>query len=240
MFCCKPHCVFQQFGIAAQLQRGLGRAGERDHILTVHVIQQIARASGNQLQRAFGQYPAVDHQAHASFGHIGRGGCGFDDRGHPCQQGRGEFFQHAPDRKVERVDMQRGTLQRGADMLPLKLARAAQLFGATVKIDMPIRHLAPPFGREHQHRANATVHVDQMIRLRRTRLKAEVIQRLAMIAQVQRQRLEQAGAVVEGHGTQGRCADVAGIGAHALHIQRVIPGLCNHIAGYCALNCART
>jgi hypothetical protein len=46
---------------------------------------------------------------------------GLDDGRHSGEQRGGEFLEHAPHRKIERVDVHGRALERHADMLPEKL-----------------------------------------------------------------------------------------------------------------------
>ena len=118
----ESHAFFDHRRVGFQLAPGRGRAGEGDHILTGHMVQQIADAAGNQAYRAGRQMRL--HVAHHQFGQIGRLAARLDDRGHPRDQRRRQLFQHAPAGKVEGVDMDRGAFQRCQDMLAQKAAIA--------------------------------------------------------------------------------------------------------------------
>ena len=74
-------------------------------------------------------------------------------------------------------------------MLTKKSPVPAQHLDITVEIHLRIRHLAPPLRRKDQHRPNAAIDIDQVIFLRRARIKRQIIQPLPMLAQIQRQRL---------------------------------------------------
>ncbi len=127
--------------------------------------------------------------------------------------------------------MYRDTLQRCADMAAKELPAAPQLLGRTVKIDMRIRHLAPALGGKDQHRADAAVHVDLVIGQRCACVIAQIIKRLLALHQVKRDGLEHPRTIMERHLAQRRPAGVAGVGQHRLHIQCVVSGMGDHIAG---------
>ena len=186
------------------------------------MIQQIANTTRHKLHRAIGQDAAVQHYPHTGLGHItGRRGR-FHNRRHPRKKRRRQFLQHPPDRKVERVDMHRHTLQRRADMLAQECPLTRQLLHIAVEIDMPVRHLAPPLGGDDKHRADAAINVDLAVTERRAGAIGQLIQRLTMPVQMRGQRLEHARAVVERHGAQRRATHRAGMIAHRQHIQRII------------------
>ena len=139
------------------------------------MVQHIAQAPRHQLDRAIWQNAGLDHQAETGFGHLTGGGGWFDDGGHTGEQRRGELFQHAPNGEVEGVDMHRDALQRRADVAPHELTGAAQLFHGTVQIDLIIRHLATALGGIDLHRADAAIHVDQVVGLRTARVERQLV-----------------------------------------------------------------
>lgn len=103
-------------GVRAQFAGGVRGAGEGDHVLFVELVEQIPGAADHQLQGAFGQRAGVLHEAHAGRGDIAGGGGRFDDAGHAGEEVGGEFFQHAPDREVEGVDVHGDAAARHQDV----------------------------------------------------------------------------------------------------------------------------
>ena len=223
--------VFQDHRVGAQFQRGAGGAGEADHVLHGQMVQHVAQAAGDQLQRAFGQDAAVQHQFHCQFRHIAAVGGGFHDGGNAGQQGGCQFLQHAPDREVEGVDMHRDAAQRGADVLAQEGAVAAELLYVAVEVDMAVRHLAAALGGEDEHGADAAVDVDHVVGLRGAGVERQVIERLLVLVQVAGERLQHPGAVVECQLAQVGAAHGAGVVEHSLHVELVIAGAGNHLAG---------
>ena len=96
---------------------------------------------------------------------------------------------------------------------------------------MAVRHFAAAFRSEDQQGADAAINVDHVIGLGCAGLKRQIVHRLSVLAQVQGQRLEHLGALVEGHGTQGRAANIAGIVEHGLRIEGVVARGGDHLAG---------
>ena len=82
--------------------------------------------------------------------------------------------------------MHRSSGQRGADVLAHKAAVARQLLDRAVCIDRAVGHLAPPLGGKDKHRADAAVHVDQVVLLGRAGVKAQVIEVLFVGVQMLR------------------------------------------------------
>ena len=224
--------VLDDMGRGAQRSRCGCGAGEAHHVLAGEPVEHVAQAPGDKLQRAFRQQPALQHDPHAGLGHVaGRRGRLHDGRD-TGKQRRREFFQHPPDREVEGVDMHRDALQRRADMLAEKGPGAGELFDLAIEIDMAIWQFAPPLGGEDKDRADAAIDIDQVIFLGRPGGKGDVVERLLVLAEFQRQRLEHPRAVVEGHRPQGRAALGADEIEHCGDVERVIPGLGHRSAGH--------
>ena len=115
-------------------------------------------------------------------------------------------------------------------MLAKEGATPRKLFDLAIKVDMRIRHLAAALGGKDEHRADAAVDVDHVVRLGGTRGKGQIVKRLFVFAQVRRQRLEHARAVMEGHGAQGRPAGLARVVQHRLHVERGVARAAQRLA----------
>jgi hypothetical protein len=111
--------------VAAELQCSRGRASEADYILPRQMIEKVADAADNQLDRAIRQQAAVDHHPERRLAQVGGGAGRLHDGWHARQQGGGELFQHAPHGKVEGIDVHRRALKRRVDVLANKAARLA-------------------------------------------------------------------------------------------------------------------
>ena len=109
------------------------------------MIQQIAQIPRDQLSRTCGQQARCDDHLKGQFRHLTGRCCGFHNDRHPRQKRGCHFFQHAPNREIERIDVNGNAQFRGANMLPYKLSTAGKLFNLTIDIDMRIGHFPPTF-----------------------------------------------------------------------------------------------
>ena len=228
----EPHRIAHQRGRAAQVQRGIGRTGKADHVLRPQPVQHVAQSADHQLHRTFGQDAAFDDHAETGLGQIAGLRRRFDDGGHPRQQRRRQFFQHPPDREVERVDMHRDTLQRHADMLAQKAAVARKLLDLAIDIDLPVRHLAAALAGHHHHRADTALDIDRPVAPGRPGQRVQRVQLFLALRDVAAQRLDHARAVVKTHRAQGRSTRVARPVQHRLRIRRGATGHRDHRAGH--------
>ncbi len=68
-----------------------------------------------------------------------------DDGRHTGQQAGCQFFKHAPNREVERIDMDRDAFQRGIDVLSKEGAVAAELLDVSIEQHVTVGHFAAAF-----------------------------------------------------------------------------------------------
>ena len=113
----EAHRVRDDRRMRAQLLRRARRTRERHDVLARQMIEQIAEAAADQLQRALRQDAGLDDAPDHQLGEIGSRGRRLHDRRHAGQQRRRQLLEHAPDREVERVDVDRRAFQRHADVL---------------------------------------------------------------------------------------------------------------------------
>ena len=106
--------------------------GEGDVITVIQVVQQVTGGTGDQLDGALWKDAGFHHEAHAGLGDISGGGGRLDHARHAGDERWCEFLQHAPDREVEGVDLNRGAGQRGVDVGALERSVLGQDFGGTV------------------------------------------------------------------------------------------------------------
>src|SRR5512144_2372050 len=97
------------------------------------MIEQVADAADDQLDRALRQDLRLDHDPERRFGEIGGRRRRFHDRRYSREEGRGELFEHAPHREVEGVDVDRRALERGVDMLADEGALLRERFELSVE-----------------------------------------------------------------------------------------------------------
>ena len=103
--------------LAAELAAGPGGAGEGDDVLAGDVVEQVAGRAGDELDGALGQDAALDDAADHELGQVGGLARRLHDRGNAGDEGRRDLLQHAPDREVEGVDVDRDAFERGQDVL---------------------------------------------------------------------------------------------------------------------------
>ena len=83
-----------------------------------------------------------------------------DQRRDAGQERRRQLLQRTPDREVERVDLHRDAVQRGADVLADEGAAAAERLEAAVDVDRVVGQLAAALRRVGQQHAEAAVDVE--------------------------------------------------------------------------------
>ena len=103
-----------------------GRAGEGDDVLAGQVLEQVADAAADQLQRTLGQDAGFDDPADHRLGDVGGLAGRLDDRRHAGEQRGRQLLQHAPAGEVEGVDVDGRTLERHADVLADEAAALAR------------------------------------------------------------------------------------------------------------------
>ena len=106
------------------------------------MIEQVAEAAADELQRALRQDARLDDAPDDELGEIGRRRRGLHDRRHAGEQRRRQLLQHAPHREVERVDVHRRAFERHADVLADERAALRQRLRRAVDVDAAVRQLA--------------------------------------------------------------------------------------------------
>ena len=200
--------------VGLELRRGRGRAGEADHILPAQMVEQVADPADDQLDRAVGQQAGVDHDAEGGFAEVGGAAGRFDDRGHAGEQGRGELFEHSPDREVEGIDVDRRALERGIDVLADEAAAFAQRLQFAVEQDVSIRQFATALGGEGEQGAGAALDVDPAVLAGGAGRHVERVKLFLAGEDGEAEAFDDPRALMEGEGTQRRTADIAGVGEH--------------------------
>lgn len=149
-----------------QLLRRIGRAGERDHILTGEVVEQVAGAADNELKCAFRENAGFHDHARERVRHIGRDRCRFRHDGDARKQRRRQLFEHAPAGKIEGIDVDCDAVQRRHDMLAGERAAFAHRLDSAIQQECRIRQFAASLARVDEQRPDAAVDIDQVIRPR--------------------------------------------------------------------------
>jgi hypothetical protein len=91
--------------------------GEGHQVLASQVIEEVADAAGDHLQRPGGEHVHLDDTPYHELGQVGGRGRGLDDDRHAGKHSRRELLEHPPDREVECVDLNRRALERYANVL---------------------------------------------------------------------------------------------------------------------------
>ena len=207
----EPHAVGHHRGMGAQLAGGARRTGEADQILLGEVVQEVAGAAGDQLDRAVRQQPRLDDQFDESVGDVGRRAGRLDQTGNAGQERRREFLHRPPDREVERVDLYRHPAQRGPDVLPQKGSALAQRLECPVGQHGVAGQLAATLAGIAEQDTEAAVHVEHRVTLGSAGAGRQRVEVVAVLAQVGGQGLEQGGPLVESQRPQGGTADAPSV-----------------------------
>ncbi|GAB3257546.1 hypothetical protein GCM10027425_18650 [Alteromonas gracilis] len=104
-------------------------------------------------------------------------------------------------------------------MLADEGAAAAQRLEVAVDHDGVVGQLPGGLGGDREHGAQAALDVDGRVAAGRTGAGGEGVELLGVGHDLLGHRLEDRGALVEGHRAQGRAADLAGIGDHRRHVE---------------------
>ncbi len=227
----EPHRMADHRRVRAQLRRRRRRTGERHHVLAIEVIEQVADATADQLQCPGRQQPGLDDAPYDELRQVTRRGRRLHQRGHARQQRRRQLFEHAPDRKVEGVDVYCRAFERDADVLADERSALRQGLDSAIQIDAAVRQFARPFAREHEHRADAAVDVDPGVGFRRACPIGEFVELVLEVEQPLAERAQHRGALVECHGAQRATAGRARVRERAADVESAARRLRHGLAG---------
>src|SRR5688572_17463702 len=96
------------------------------------MIKEIPCTSANQLKSAFRKNSGTNDLSYDSLSEVTSNCCRFYNSRHSCQPIHCAFFQHAPDRKIECVDMNSNSFLRNQDMMSHKVPGLTQRNGITI------------------------------------------------------------------------------------------------------------
>ena len=142
--CHEAHRVAYDRRVRPKQGRRRRGAREGNDVLATQVLEQVTRATTDELQRALGQEPRDDDRSYDPLGEIRGRRRRLDDRRHPREQCGRELLEHSPDREIEGIDVDRRTLERQTDMLADETSGLRQGLDAAVEVNMSVRQLAPP------------------------------------------------------------------------------------------------
>ena len=170
------------------------------------MIEQVADAAADQLDRAFRKQPGVHDQLDQPGRQVRGLGGRLDQAGHAGDERGGEFLQRTPDREVKRVDLYCDPVQRREDVLADEGPALAERLDRALGQDRVVRQLALGLAGVAEQHADAAVNVELGVAERRPGAGGQRVHFLAVLAQQQAQRLEQRGPLVEGQLAQRRAA----------------------------------
>src|SRR5581483_8664647 len=183
------------------------RAGERDGVLTRHVVEQIAGAATEQLDRAGGQDPRLDDGFDDRFSQE-RGDRGrLDDRRYAREECRREFLQHAPDGEIERVDLDRRAFDGHADVPTDERTALGEIFRRAIDVEPLIRKFAAAAAAVREQRAESAVDVDPRVALGCAGRLGDLVEPILAFHEILAEGFEHPGSVVERQVAQLWAAD---------------------------------
>ena len=121
---------------------------------------RFAETAAHELQRALGQDAGLDDTPHDKLGEIGGRRRRLHDHGNAREHRRRQLLEHAPDRKIERVDVHGGAFARHIDMLADEAARSWTVPRRRHRDTGGVCELPRTLAREAEYRAYAAVDVD--------------------------------------------------------------------------------
>ena len=176
-----------------------GRSREGHHVALVNVVQDVSGGTTNQLERARREDAAFVNGGHHALGEKGGHRGGFDDGRNACQPIDSHFFQHAPDREVEGVDVHSDPLFGDQQVVSSECPLFSKWHEIAVGRKGCVGQL-PAKACIGKQIANASFNVDPRICTCGPCGPADLIELLFHGMQVQCQTLQHAPALLKGHG----------------------------------------
>ena len=199
----------QQVGVAAQLQRRVGRAGEGDDVAALEPVEQVAGRADDELQAPRGQQARAHHHPHQRLGEVARRRRRLGDAGHAGEEGRRELLEQAPDREVEGVDVDGDAAARHQDVGRRELPLLAEHDRRPFVQDVARRQLVAAHRRVGVERAGAALDVDPAVAARRAGVARDRVELFLPLVEVGRERLQARRALLEVEREQRRAAGAA-------------------------------
>ncbi len=226
------HALVDEAVVALEHAARAGAAGEGDHVLVHHMVQQVARAAHDQLQRALGQDAAGDDVLHHGLGEVAGDGGGLHHGGHAGHPVDGALLQHAPDGEVEGVDVHGHALLGHHDVVADEGALLAGADGLAVHVERHVAQGTAQAGVGEQV-ADAALNVHPAVGLGGAGLVADGVILVLALHQVEGQGLEHASALGEGHLPQFGSAHGAGVVEHGGEVEAGGGGGGHQFTGAC-------
>ncbi|MNS79640.1 hypothetical protein D3C72_1133000 [compost metagenome] len=188
--------------VDAQHLAGGGGAGKGHHVLTVEMIEQVARTAADQADRTLRHQTAIDDGFHHRLRHLRRGSRRFDDRRHPGKPGRGQFFQHPPTGEVKGVDMHRHAGFGGQYVSRGKAAFFRQRDQLVFRPQSVVRQFTATEAGVGKHRANPAFDIHPAVRSGRAGFCRQGVKLLFLAQQMFGDRFQHCRALDKGHGVK--------------------------------------
>ena len=195
------------------------RSGERDGALAVEMVEQIAGASADQLDRSRRKNLRLDHRAEHGLGEIRRDRRRLDDRRNAGEERGRELLEHSPHGKVERVDVHRDAFDGHADVTTDERAAFRERLQWSVDKKRLVGKIAAAARGVREQRPDAAVDVDPAVRLRGAGGGGHEVELVLPRHQILRHRLEHPRPLVERHPAQRRSADGSRVLDHGSEIE---------------------
>jgi hypothetical protein len=224
------HRLADQVRVGAQFGGGVGRTGEGHGIETGQAVQQVAGRADDELQRAFGQQARFNHHLDDGMGQVaGRGGR-LADAGHGGEEAWREFFEQAPDREVEGVDVHRQAAAWHQDVGAGEAAALAEGDGRAFVQHVRRRQLAPAHAGVGEQRADAAFDVDPAVLARGAGQVRNLVQLFLAVHQVEGQGFQALGAGLEVELHQAGDPQLAGMGDGFVEVDLFGVGVIDQLA----------
>ena len=153
--------------VRSKPRRGRRRACECHAVAAVEMVEEVPRLTADQLQRALRQEVALDHDADRGLGHERRLRCRLDDRRDSRQERRGELLEHAPDREIERVDLDLDAGPWGEHVDAHERSISAEVLDLPIHDEVGVGKFSARSARVGQQDRGTAVDVEPRVRTRR-------------------------------------------------------------------------
>ena len=176
----------------------LGGTCERHHISFIDKVQNVPRGSANELKGSWGQDAAFVNGSNHRFCQKRSHSRWLDNGRHPSHPIHGDLFEHAPNWKVECIDVDRHTLFWHQEMVSSKRALPSQRHKISIGGEWRVGKL-PPKACIGKQVADAAFNVDPAVCSRGPCGPAHLVKVLFPFLKKQGQALEHSSSFLKSH-----------------------------------------